>query len=418
MARLLARLAPIEPGEARAVAAAFSLFFFMWAGYFSVRPVRETVGTLLGAAEVANLWMFTAIGAVLIVPLYGAVVARLPRRSFLPWTYGIVAAVLVLVAIGLRGDMVPWAGRFFYVFISVLNMFLISMFWSFMLELFDRGQAKRLFGAIAAGGSTGALAGPLASDMTVAYIGESGVLLLGAALFVGAIACQRVLLRVWTGQAPPQERAPLDRPLGGNPFAGFTLLARSPYLLGIALFVVLLSLVTTLLYFEQLRLVESTFAERADRTRVFARIDWIVQGLTLLSQIFLTGRIATRFGVTVLLTLVPLIMILGFVALAASGTFAVLAVVMILRRATEYAFARPGREMLWSPLDRETKYKAKSTVDVPVYRGADLLAAQANSALTAAGIGGGGVALIGAVAAACWGLVGWWLGRRYEAQQA
>ncbi|PZN26607.1 MAG: MFS transporter, partial [Proteobacteria bacterium] len=134
--------------------------------------------------------------------------------------------------------------------------------------------------------------------------------------------------------------------------------------------------------------------------------------------IFLTGRIATRFGVTVLLTLVPLIMILGFVALAASGTFAVLAVVMILRRATEYAFARPGREMLWSPLDRETKYKAKSTVDVPVYRGADLLAAQANSALTAAGIGGGGVALIGAVAAACWGLVGWWLGRRYEAQQA
>src|SRR5690606_8187500 len=196
--------------------------------------------------------------------------------------------------------------------ISVLNMFLISMFWSFMLELFDRGQAKRLFGAIAAGGSTGALAGPLASDMTVAYIGESGVLLLGAALFVGAIACQRVLLRVWTGQAPPQERAPLDRPLGGNPFAGFTLLARSPYLLGIALFVVLLSLVTTLLYFEQLRLVESTFAERADRTRVFARIDWIVQGLTLLSQIFLTGRIATRFGVTVLLTLVPLIMILGF----------------------------------------------------------------------------------------------------------
>ena len=416
LGRLLTRLAPIEPKETRAVVAAFCLFFFMWAGYFAVRPVRETVGTLLGRDQVADLWVVTAIVSVLIIPLYGAIVARFRRSVFLPWAYAGVAGVLALIGLAIHGaEINPLVGKFFYVFISVVNLMLISMFWSFLLELFDKGQTKRLFGVIFAGGSAGALAGPFVSDMSVGYIGESGVLFLGASLFVVAIVCQRILLRIWSERpVAASVAAREDRPIGGNVLAGITLILRSPYLIGIALFIVGITTVSTLLYFEQLRLVEITFADTTDRTRVFARLDWIVQSLTVLSQVFLTGRIASRFGVTTLLTLVPLMMVFGFLALASSGTFAVLAVVMVLRRAGEYSFVRPGREMLWSPLDKETKYKAKNTVDVPVYRGADAIVAQANSAIANAGITASGIMLIGAVVAAVWGLVGWWLGRRFE----
>lgn len=418
LARLLSRLAPIHAHEAPAVVAAFLLFFCFWAGYFAVRPVRETVGTLLGRDRVADLWVVTWIASLAIVPLYGWIVARFRRTTFLPLTYGFVGGVLALVGVALQGETISiGVGQFFYVFISVLNLFLISMFWSFLLELFNSEQTKRLFGVIAAGGTAGALVGPFISDMLVERIGNSGILFLGAGLFFAAIVAQRVLLRIWHESASSSasaQQARSDRPIGGNPFAGFTLVLRSPYLLGIALFIVMISTVNTFLYFEQLRLVELTFPDTTERTRIFARLDWIVQTLTILSQVFLTGRIAERFGVTALLTIVPFAMVFGFLALAATGTFAVLAVVFVLRRACEYAFIRPGREMLYSPLDKETKYKAKNVNDVPVYRGADALAAQVNSGLSAAGVGAAGVALLGAAVAAAWGLIGWWLGRRFE----
>ncbi len=406
----------VEPRERPAVIAAFFLFFCFWAGYFAVRPVRETVGTLLGRDRVADLWVITWIASLAIVPIYGVIVARFRRTTFLPFTYAFVGLVLTGVGFAMQGEAIDARiGQFFYVFISVLNLFLISMFWSFLLELFDSGQAKRLFGVIAAGGTAGALVGPFISDLSVETIGNSGILFLGGGMFFAAIVAQRILLKIWRDNAPSDTAMQAnDRPIGGNPFAGFALVLRSPYLLGIALFVVLLSTVNTFLYFEQLRLVEITFADTTERTRVFARLDWIVQGLTILSQLFLTGRIAGRFGVIALLTIVPFAMVFGFLALAASGTFAVLAVVFVLRRACEYAFVRPGREMLYSPLDKETKYKAKNVNDVPVYRGADALSAQVNSLLGAAGFGASAVALLGAVVAAAWGVVGIWLGKRFE----
>jgi AAA family ATP:ADP antiporter len=413
-ARLLSRLAPIQPAEMAAVIAAFFLFFFMWSGYFAVRPVRETIGTIIGRDKLADIWIITSIVSVLIIPVYGVVVARFRRSVFLPWIYAIVAAVLVLTGLSLRGEVINLnAGKFFYVFISVVNLFLLSVFWSFLLELFDRGQTKRLFGVIAAGGSAGALCGPFISDLAVPVIGNSGVLFFGAALFIVAIFCQRILLNVWSDRTDVTNRAE-DRPIGGNPFAGIPLILKSPYVLGIALFVVFISCVNTLLYFEQLRMVEENFPALENRTQIFARFDWIVQGLTLLSQIFLTGRIADKFGVKTLITFVPVIMIFAFAGLAMSGAFAILTVVVIARRAMEYAFVRPGREMLWSPLDKETKYKAKNTVDVPVYRGADALSAQLNNFVAGAGFGIAAVAWLGAVVAALWGMLGWWLGRRFE----
>ena len=397
-----------------AVIAAFLLFFFVLGGYFAVRPVRETVGTILGRDRVANLYLWTWVGSIVIIPIFGWVVAHLKRSVFLPLIYGFVAVSLTVIGIALRANEGSIAvGQFFYVFISILSLFLTSVFWAFLLELFDSGQAKRLFGVIAAGGPAGALAGPGITYLTVSTLGNGGVLFVGAAMFLVAVVCQRALLRIWKARSTSHQE---DRPIGGNPFAGFLLVLRSPYLLSIALFVVLLASATTFLYFEQLRLVKATFVNTQDRTKVFAALDWIVQGLTIICQLFLTGRIASRLGLSVLLAIVPVIMIFGFLSLAAVGTFAVLAVVFVLRRVGEYACVRPGREILFSRVDNETKYKAKNVVDVPVYRASDAITAQVSTALDGGALGTSAVALIGAAVATVWAVNGWWLGKRSEAQ--
>jgi AAA family ATP:ADP antiporter len=434
-ARLLRRVATVEPHEVTPVIASFLLFFFVMGGYFAVRPVRETIGTILGREQTANVWVYTSIAAVLIIPLYGAIVSRVRRAVFLPCIYGAVAILLVVTGLGMRGDGInPLLGKFFYVAISVVNLLLISMFWSFLLELFATEQTKRLFGVVAAGGSAGALLGPLVvSEVLLSRIGNSGVLFFGAGVFLVAIVCQRALLSLWSGPAGVAAAAEQqDRPIGGNIFAGVPLLLRSPYLMGIALFVVGVSTVNTILYFEQLSLVERYFPDLTERTRIFARFDWIVQSLTMISQLLITGQIARRFGVTALITIVPVTMILGFVVLGAGflvfppesvaagltpasfALFWIVAVVVVVRRFGEYAFARPGREMLWSKLDKETKYKAKNTVDVPVYRATDALVAQVDKGLAAMGVGPVVVAALGAAVAASWAVLAWWLGRRYE----
>jgi AAA family ATP:ADP antiporter len=205
-----------------------------------------------------------------------------------------------------------------------------------------------------------------------------------------------------------------DEGLGGNPFAGIFIVLRSPYLLGIALFVVFLSAVNTFVYFEQLRIVSETFSDTTRRTEVFANIDFIVQALTILSQVFLTGRIASRLGVGTLLTFVPVLMIFGFILLTMFNVFGMVAALLILRRWGEYAFVRPGREMLWGAMDKESKYKAKSFIDVPVYRAADYVGAQAKTAIDAVGASPAGAALVGAALATGWAVNGWLLGRRHD----
>lgn len=417
LGRFLGRFARIEPKELPAVVTAFVLFFCVLGGYFAVRPVRETVGTILGRDRVSDLYLITWVASIAIVPLYGWACSKFRRSAFLPWIYGAVALSLAGVGLAFEGDQasIP-VGEFFYVWISVLNLFIVSVFWSFLLELYNAEQTRRLFGVIAAGGTAGALVGPLLTDLTVGVVGNAGVLFMGAAFFVVAILCQRALLKIWSEARLGGGEKAADRPMGGNPFAGFTLLLKSPYLLGITLFVILLASVNTFLYFEQLRLVSETFASNEERTQVFARLDYIVQTLTILLQLFITGRVASRLGVVALLTIVPVIMVAGFVGLAAVNTFGVLAVVFVARRVGEYAFIRPGREMLFSVVDTETKYKAKNLIDVPVYRGGDALSAQVKTALETGGLSTAGVALLGAGLAAAWALNGWWLGRRQESK--
>ncbi len=420
----LARFVRIEPSEKRAVFTAFALMFCVMGGYFAVRPIRETVGTILGEAITSDTWIWTAVFAIAIIPVYGFLVARVSRATLVPAIYGTVA--LALAAAGLVFNADPQnmvAGRVFYVGISVINLFLISVFWSFLLEFFQSEQTKRLFGFIAAGGTTGALVGPFITERIVNHVGISGILYFGAALFVVAIFCQRALVaemrtsNMRTAAGAAIEAARATRGVGGNPFAGVAIVLKSPYLLGIALFVIMISTANTILYFEQLRLVKDMFENPEQRAQMFARIDFIVQALTVVSQLLITGRVAQKLGVTALLVILPLLIMGGFLLLASMGTFLILAGVMILRRWGEYAFIRPGREMLWSRLDTETKYKAKNFIDVTVYRFSDAVVAQVQDALKAGGMNPAQGALLGAGVCAAWAINGWWLGRKFDREK-
>ncbi len=415
---------PENAAEARIVITGSLLLFCVLFGYFSVRPVRETIGTILGREATQNLWFFTAIFAILIVPFYGWLVAHVRRAVLLPSIYAFMAAAFVVTAMVFESDPKNAAlARVFYVGISVMNLMLVSMFWSFMLEILSSDQTKRLFGLIAAGGTAGAFFGPLVTGRIVMSVGNSGVLYMGAAMFALAVILQWLLIAQWHRFAPASatvgqpQLTERDRALGGNPFAGFGLVMRSPYLIGIMLFIVGVSAINTFLYFEQLALVEEQFEEIAKRTQVFANLDTIVQGLVIVTQLFLTGFIATRLGVIVLLVTVPVVMIFGLTVFAISGTFIVLAVAMVIRRWGEYAFIRPGREMLFSKVDRESKYKAKNLLDVAVYRIADATFAQLKKALEALGMGGPAEAMFTAFLAALWAVNGWWLGKRHEREK-
>ena len=408
-----------ETHELRPALTGFTLFFCLFAGYFMLRPIRESMGI---AAGVENLqWLFTATFFVMLaaVPLFAWLSSRVPRLHFIDWVYGFFCVNLLMFAalFQFAGDS-PWLARVFYVWISVYNLFVVSVAWSLMADVFDAGQAKRLFAFIAAGASVGGLAGPALSALLVGGLGEAGLMLLAGLLLGVALALKYSLMR-WreVGGAGRPGAAPAEstrRPLPGNPFSGITRVLKSPYLLGIAGFVVLLATVTTFLYFEQARLVAELFPDRTAQIRVFGTIDLIVQAGALLSQVFITGRLAQRLGVRVLLAIVPLLVCLGFLGLALAPSFAMLAALMIVRRIGEYAFVRPGREMLFAPLDAESKYKAKNVIDTIVYRAGDAISGWAKTALDMLGQGAGLVAVVGAFCALLWGLLGWQLGRQAD----
>ncbi|UVE18402.1 MFS transporter [Pseudomonas sp. LS44] len=409
-----------RPGELGAALAGFALFFCLFAGYFMLRPIREAMG-ILGGVE--NLqWLFTATFVVMLlaVPLFAWLNSTVPRRRYVDWVYGFfILNLLLFAALFQAGDSV-WSGRAFYVWISVYNLFVVSVAWSLMADVFDAIQARRLFAFIAAGASCGGLAGPALGALLIERLGQSGLTLLAAALLAATLPAKHFLM-TWRehGGAGRANAAPNGMPLestrqpvSGNPFSGIGLVLRSPYLLAVGAFVILLATASTFLYFEQARLVAERFPERDTQIRVFSLLDFTVQALSLAAQLFIAGRLAERYGLRALLAGVPALVCLGFLALALAPTFAVLAAVMVVRRVGEYAFVRPGREMLFAPLDAQTKYKAKNFIDTVIYRAGDALSAWAKALLDGLGAGVLLAALAGAVCAAVWGGLGWYLGGR------
>jgi AAA family ATP:ADP antiporter len=374
--RWLARAVAVRPNEVRALLWSFAYFFCLLAGYYILRPLRDEMGV---AGGVRNLqWLFTATFLTMLaaVPLYGAVVARLPRRRFIPLVYHFFVANLaifwLLLTLGVERQTVA---RVFFVWISVFNLFAVSVFWSFMADLFSSEQARRLFGFIAAGGSAGALAGPVLTIGLAPVLGTANLLIVAALLLEGAVLCawrlESASLELEKETAENTQKARLPNAIGGSPLDGILLLLRSPYLAGIMLWVSLLSVAATFLYFEQASIVAAASDDPAVRTRIFAAVDLAVGVLTIAVQFFATGKLIERFGVGAALALLPFVFAAGFAALAAAPVLAVVIAFQALQRTANFAISNPAREVLFTVVARDEKYKAKNVIDIVAVRGAD-----------------------------------------------
>jgi len=377
----------VRPGEGKALCWSFAYFFCLLAGYYVLRPLRDEMGV---AGGVRNLqWLFTATFLTMLaaVPVYGALVARLPRRRFIPIVYHFFVANLaifwVLLTLGIEREIVA---RVFFVWISVFVLFAVSVFWSYMADLYSSEQGKRLFAIIAAGGTAGSLTGPALTIGLVEFLGPANLMILAALLLEVAVLCARRLESV----LPESEKSASARAgpeaLGGGWLDGFLLLVRSPYLAGIALWVSLLSVAATFLYFQQANIVAAASEDPAVRTRIFASVDLAVGLLTLLVQAFATGKLIARFGVGAALAFLPLVFVAGFAALAAAPMLAVLIAFQALQRTANFAVSNPAREVLFTVVARGEKYKAKNVIDVLLVRGADAAGASMFAALRSAGL--------------------------------
>lgn len=416
--RTLARVVAVRPGEARALLWSFAYFFCLLAGYYVLRPLRDEMGI---AGGVRNLqWLFTATFVVMLaaVPVFGALVARLPRRRFVPLVYHFFVLNIAIFWLLLSFDVGRvHVARVFFVWISVFNLFAVSVFWSFMADLYASEQGKRLFGFIAAGGSAGALLGPAVTVLLAVPLGPVNLLIIAALLLELAVLCahrlEHAAPRAATDRTSAQPATP-DAALGGGWLAGIALLLRSPYLAGIALWVALLSLAGTFLYFQQASIVASASDDPAVRTRIFATIDLAIGILTILVQFFATGRLIARFGVGAAAAALPLVFALGFLALAFSPALFVVIAFQALQRATNFALSNPAREVLFTVLGREEKYKAKNVIDIVVFRGADAGSGWLFSAMRGAGLELQAIALASVPLAAAWLGLAVVLGRAQE----
>jgi ATP:ADP antiporter, AAA family len=348
------------------------------------------------------------------VPLYSALVARYPRHRVIPFVYAFFLLNLLAFYGLMEAGVAPKpVARSFFVWASVYNLFVVSVFWSFMADLFVSEQGKRFFGFIAAGGTVGAIVGPLLTARLVKPLGATNLLLVSAGLLAAAIFCVR-RLTAWAHVAS-ERRPPLvprnEEPVGGGVFAGFQLMLHSRFLLMLGLQVLLYTVTSTFLYIQQLQLVAAHASDTAGRVAVFANIELYVQGLTLLLQLVVTGRLLHRMGLATGLLLTPVVTVLGFLGLAAFPSLGVLMAFRSLRSAVHYAIDRPSREVLFTSVDREERYKSKSFIDTVVYRGGDLASTWLQTGLKGLGLGLAGLALLGAPLAALWGAVALYLAR-------
>jgi AAA family ATP:ADP antiporter len=419
--RWLARVVKLRPGETRALCWSFAYFFCLLAGYYVLRPLRDEMGI---AGGVRNLpWLFTATFIVMlaVVPVFGAVVAKLPRRRFIPLVYHFFVLNIAVFWLLLTLDIgTVHVARVFFVWISVFNLFAVSVFWSFMADLYASEQGKRLFGFIAAGGSIGALLGPAVTVALVVPLGHVNLLIAATVLLEAAVFCALRLEAAapqLKAQAPPAAAAPGatdTAELGGGWLAGITLVLRSRYLAGIALWVALLSLAGTFLYFQQASIVAAASDDPAVRTRIFATIDLAIGLLTLLVQLAATGRLIQRFGVGPAAALLPLVFCFGFVALWIAPALWVVVAFQAAQRAANFAISNPAREVLFTAAGREEKYKAKNVIDLVVFRGGDAVSGWLFAALRGAGLEAGAISLATVPVTAAWLGLALALGRAHE----
>ena len=413
------KIVDVKPNEVRALWLGFILFFVVLAGYYVIRPIRDNIG----ATQFENLWwMFTVVLVAMIVAnaLFSMIVARMSRRKFIPIAYRFFILNLVIFFVLMQfmpPGKQPWVDGCFFVWVSVFNLFATAVFWGFMTDIFTNEQGKRLFGFIAVGGSLGGMLGPLITASLVHRV-STGVLLL---ICAGMLEIAAQSIRFFPAEfrrsdsKSAEDAAAAEKPIGGKFWDGVTHICKSPYLFGLFVFILLYTLTSTWTYFQQSELTKVGFADRAARTAFFAKLDLSVNTLTLLLQIFLTGRLMKFLGVTVTLLFMPVLSLFGFAAMGLVPVLAVLAVFQVARRASTFAFMRPAREVLFTVLRREDKYKAKSFIDTFGYRCGDQFGAWSYGGMQALGLGLSTISYIAVPVVACWCALGVWLGRKQRA---
>jgi len=415
--RIIRATTKIEPNELQATVLSFLFVFTLMAAYFILRPVRDAMASDWSRAEVSWLWTSTFLSSVIAVTIYGGLISRIKFSRVVPSVY--IFFSMSFAAFYFGSTMVANSSnvdKVFYVWLSIFSLFHVSVFWSFMSGLFSKEQAPRLFAIIASGASTGAIVGPAIPTFFADNIGTMNLMLIAAGMLLVPVP---IISRLEKLKVTELDNANLTADLGQaerlgkNPFSGFMLFLRNPYLVAIGVFILMYVTMSTFVYME-LRELLAQF-ERPQRTQILGGIDLAVNSLAILTAIFATGRLTERFGMATTLALIPVLMIGGWLIVAAVPLLTVLIGLQIARRAGNYAVTRPGRETLFTLVDTESRYKAKPVIDIVVYRGGDMVTAWLHTALRETmAFGLGGVAIIAAVIAAVWAMAGIYLGRTYN----
>jgi len=429
VANLVRRAIEVREEEIGAVAWSFVYFFLVLAAYFVIRPIRDMMGAAGGVNNLAWLFTGTLAGMILLHPLYTALVARLPRRRFVPLTYRFFILNLIIFFVLLRGadeQATVWIGRIFFIWTSVFNLFVVTVFWSFMTDVFRPLQSKRIFGLVAVGGTIGAVSGSAITAVLVGWLGPVNLLLVSALLLeLAGFASKRLGSHearvaeaareeeIESGYTATEENGDhSDEVIGGGILDGIRDVVKSPYLLGLAVLMVFFSVVSTFLYFQRIDIVDRAIPDPEAQTRLFAIMEFVVQSMTAVIQVFLTGRILKWLGVGWTLALLPIVSLVGFAILGFSPVLAVVVSFEVFRRAANFALQRPSREVLYTVLTREEKYKAKNFNDTTVYRFGDQVGAWSYTALGWFGLGLSALAFTMVPVSALWLVLALWLGKK------
>jgi AAA family ATP:ADP antiporter len=411
----------LERHEYTAVAWSFAYFFCVLSSYYILRPVREAMAVGSGADTIPYLFIGTFVAMLVATPIFGWVASRFARRVFLPWVYlFFVSNILIFWVVFSQAvaadETHVWLGRAFFVWLSVFNLFVVSVFWSFMADIYTREQGRRLFGVITAGGSVGALLGGAVTSALVVPIGFQNLMPISATLLLLAIVCISKL-RKWVHvehETEITQTVESDEPLGGNPLAGVTHLLSSKYFAGIAISSVIASLLGTALYMFMAELVEASMLSPNEQTRFFSNINVATNALSLVGQMFLVKHVVARYGIGVSLALMPIVSVIGFALLAMDPVLAVVAILTVARRALGFGFSKPTTDMLYSVVTPEEKYKTKNFIDTAVYRGGDVVGTWTIKLMASLGITG--ISLVLLPFAMIWAIISLWLGRDYRRQ--
>jgi AAA family ATP:ADP antiporter len=414
--KLLRIVSNVEGHEIKAVVGSFLFVIVLMSAYYILRPVRDAMASDWTDAEVSWLWTLNFFISTAVVALYGLLVSRFRLRLLVPSIYAIFALTF-LSFYALASTMADrtLVDKSFYVWVSVFSLFHISVFWSFMSDLFSKEQAGRLFGIIAAGASVGGLIGPSIPSFFSASLGTDNLMLLASAMLLVPIPIIFYLQSLKSSDLHNESLAAQTPQIkiGGNPFAGFKLFFSNPYLLAIGLFIFLYTGISSFVYFELKNLLSDL--SRAERTAVWAQMDLAVNVLSIAVGLFATGRIVGKFGMPVTIALIPVLICAGLIIVAISPFLGAVVALQVIRRAGNYAVTRPAREVLFTRVDREARFKAKPVIDIVAYRGGDMLMAWLFTGLTQGlGLGLAAVAAVGAGIAALWSIVGIYLGRWFE----